>query len=31
MTEVIITRFLYGFDQKNQFFLRGGLGSSSLI
>ena len=30
MTEVIITSILYGFDLKTQ-FLRGGLGSSSII
>ena len=29
--EVIITSILWGFDQKNCFLLRGGLGSSSII
>ena len=27
----VITSILKGFDQKNRFFLRGGLGSSSII
>ena len=31
MTEVAITEILQGFDQKNQSFLRGGFGSSSII
>ena len=31
MREVIITSILYGIDQKNHFFLRGGLGSRSII
>ena len=28
LTKVIITSILWGFDQKNHFFLKGGLGSS---
>ena len=31
MREVIVTSSLEAFDQKNHFFLRGGLGSSSVI
>ena len=31
MREVIVTQILYGFDQENRFFLRGGLGPSFLI
>ena len=31
MREVVITSVLKGFDQKNHFFLRGDLGSSSII
>ena len=31
MREVIINQILYGFDQKNRFFLGSGLGSSSII
>ena len=31
MREVIVTSILYGFDQKNPFFLRDGLVSSSII
>ena len=29
--EVVITSILYGFDQKNHFSLRGGIGLSSII